>query len=85
MCGFLVRGAITKSQKWHLKPMAQDVYANRRINNIAAIAASAIVNCQLSIVIFSGFAATSVGNLSYSLMSPWAIFFIESLIINNFY
>jgi hypothetical protein len=35
--------------------MGQDDRADHKTNNIAAIAASAIVNCQLSIVNFFGF------------------------------
>jgi hypothetical protein len=35
--------------------MRQDVHVDHRISNIAAIAASTIVNCQLSIIHFSEF------------------------------
>jgi hypothetical protein len=40
--------------------MGQDVHVGCKISNVAALAASTIVHCQLSIVNFSGFAITSI-------------------------
>jgi hypothetical protein len=39
--------------------MGQDVHRGRKISNVAALAASTIVHCQLSIVNFLGFATGS--------------------------
>jgi hypothetical protein len=51
---------IAKPQKRWVKPMGQDVHMGRKINNGAALAASVIVNCPLSIVNFLGFATGSL-------------------------
>jgi hypothetical protein len=48
---------IAKPQKWEAKPMEQNVHVGCKTSNAAAQAASAIVNCQLSI--FPGFARGS--------------------------
>jgi hypothetical protein len=55
-----------KALKKGAKPMGQDGRADHKTNNIAAQAAPAIVNCQLSIVNFLGFASDS-GVLSVQL------------------
>jgi hypothetical protein len=40
--------------------MGQNSHAGHKTSSVAAIAASAIVNCQLPIVNFPGFAVTSL-------------------------
>jgi hypothetical protein len=47
---------IAKPLKIGAKPTGQDVHVGCKISNVAALAASTIVHCQLSIVNFSGFA-----------------------------
>jgi hypothetical protein len=47
---------IAKPRKIGAKPMEQDVHVGRKISNVAALAASTIIHCQLSIVNFSSFA-----------------------------
>jgi hypothetical protein len=46
---------IAKPRKGGAKPMGQNVHVGRKISNVATLAASTIVHCQLSIVNFSGF------------------------------
>jgi hypothetical protein len=50
---------IAKPQKTGAKPMGQNVHAGCKTSNVAALAASTIVNCPLSIVNFLGFATGS--------------------------
>jgi hypothetical protein len=52
---------VAKPRKIGAKPMGQDVHVGYKTSCAAAQAASAIVNCQLSIVNFSGFAIGSPG------------------------
>jgi hypothetical protein len=46
---------IAKPQKWGAEPMGQDVRAGHKTSSVAALAASIIVHCQLSIVNFFEF------------------------------
>jgi predicted helicase len=53
---------IAKTQKGRAKPMGQGVHMDSKTSNVAASAASAIVNCQLTIDNFSCFANGSPFN-----------------------
>jgi hypothetical protein len=57
---FQLPEVIAKPQKTGAKPMGQNVHAGCKTSNGAALAASTIVHCQLSIVNFSGFAIGSL-------------------------
>jgi hypothetical protein len=62
---------IAEPQKKGAKPVRQDVHVDHRISNIAAQAASTIVNCQLSIVHSFVFPLFKIISIFWVFKSNW--------------